>query len=144
MFSKQFKKQLLKQYDSRCTITSERYEERYLQIDHRIPYEIAGDEIGDERTPEKFMLLSGSAQRQKSWSCEHCENFQEHHRVETCQSSYWASPETYTHIAMESIRQVDILWHGEEIEEYERIEQQSRLNQQSIQEYIKAHLRKKR
>ncbi len=45
---------------------------------------------------------------------------------------------------MESIRQVDILWHGEEIEEYERIEQQSRLNQQSIQEYIKAHLRKKR
>ena len=49
--------------------------ERYLQIDHRIPYEVAGEEIGDERNPEKFMLLSGSAQRQKSWSCEHCQNY---------------------------------------------------------------------
>jgi len=74
VFSKQVKKQLVKQYDSRCAITNERYEERYLQIDHRVPYEVAGEEIGDERTPEKFMLLSGAAQRQKSWSCENCNN----------------------------------------------------------------------
>jgi len=29
----------------------------------------------DELNPDDFMLLSGSANRAKSWFCEHCENW---------------------------------------------------------------------
>jgi len=142
VFSKQFKRQLIEQYDSKCAITNEQFEERYLQIDHRVPYEVAGEEIGDERTPEKFMLLSGSAQRQKSWSCEHCKNILGLREIEICRTCYWASPESYTHIAMKSIRQVDIVWSGEEIEDYEKIDEKSKEKRKSIQEHIKEVLRK--
>lgn len=137
VFSKQFKKQLVKQYRSRCSITNEDFEERYLQIDHRVPYEVAGEEIGDERTPEKFMLLSGSAQRKKSWSCENCENLLELREVEICLNCYWAFPESYTHIAMKPIRQVEIVWSGDEVEDYEKIGEKSKEKRKSIQEYIK-------
>jgi hypothetical protein len=53
----------------------EETDERLLQIDHRIPYEVGGDGDESELNPEEFMLLSGSANRAKSWSCEHCENW---------------------------------------------------------------------
>jgi len=142
VFSKNFKKGLIEQYGSKCAITNEGFEERYLQIDHRVPYEVAGEEVGDERTPEKFMLLSGSAQRQKSWSCEHCENLLERRDIEICQSCYWASPERYSHVAMKPMRQVDIVWSGEEVEDYEKIDEKSRDQRKSIQEYIKETLRK--
>ncbi len=142
VFSKQFKKQLIEQYRSRCAITSGEFKARYLQIDHRVPYEVAGEEIGDERTPDKFMLLSGSAQRQKSWSCENCENLSELRDIEICQTCYWASPEEYSHIAMEPIRRVDIVWSGEEIEDYGKIDAMSKENKKSIQDYIKDVLRR--
>lgn len=45
-------------------------DERDLQIDHRVPYEVAGE--SNELKTEDFMLLCGSANRAKSWSCEHC------------------------------------------------------------------------
>lgn len=41
-------------------------------VNHRIPYEIGGEH--DEKDMECFMLLSPSANRAKSWTCEHCEN----------------------------------------------------------------------
>ena len=47
-FSKAFKEALLDHYDSRDAITGERVEGRYLQIDHRVPYEVVGDEESAE------------------------------------------------------------------------------------------------
>jgi hypothetical protein len=128
VFSKQFKKELVKRYDSKCAITNEGFEERYLQIDHRVPYEVAGEEIGNERTPEKFVLLSGAAQRQKSWSCEHCKNLLELREMEVCLDCYWASPESYSHVAMKPVRQVDIIWKGDEVEDYENLDEKSKIN----------------
>ena len=46
-------------------------DERVLQIDHRVPYEVGGDDKSETLNPDDFMLLSGSANRAKSWSCEH-------------------------------------------------------------------------
>ena len=45
-----------------------------LQVDHRIPYEIGGEH--DEKDIDYFMLLSPSANRAKSWTCEHCKNWE--------------------------------------------------------------------
>lgn len=111
-FSKAFKKSLVEKYGERCTITGEPFEDRYLQIDHRIPYQIAGD--SGELKVEDFMLLDASAQRAKSWSCEHCPNFLEKLDKEVCRSCFWAFPESYTHIAMEERRRIDLQWVGKE------------------------------
>ncbi len=42
-FPKQFKETLYKKQNGKCAICSGRFEERYLQVDHRVPYEVAGD-----------------------------------------------------------------------------------------------------
>lgn len=73
--SKKIKEALVEKYGCKCFIYLEEVDERELQIDHRIPYEVGGDGEESELQPADFMLLSGSANRAKSWSCEHCENW---------------------------------------------------------------------
>jgi hypothetical protein len=92
-------------------------DERPLQIDHRIPYEIGGDSSDDI---EHYMLLSPSANRAKSWTCEHCPNWQKKD-TDFCVSCFWAFPESYTHIAGKEIRQIIITFSGNEIEDYNKL-----------------------
>jgi hypothetical protein len=140
-FSKAFKQLLLDRQGAECAITGEPYEPRYLSIDHRIPYEVAGERTAGEDHPEAFMLISAAAQRQKSWSCEHCQNWREIKDQETCRRCYWASPEQYDHIAMEQRRRVDVWWTGEEVREYERLCALARQKRQSVAQTIKDLLR---
>ena len=42
VFWKEFKADLMKRQDGRCAICNERYDEKFMQIDHRIPYEFSG------------------------------------------------------------------------------------------------------
>jgi len=138
VFSKKFKENLIAKYGSRCATTNEVYEARYLQIDHRIPYEVIGDKVAaDEENLGSFMLLSGAAQRQKSWSCEHCENLLTLKNSDICRKCYWAFPESYTHVAMREERRVDLMWQGREVETYSQLSAKARKKQQSIQGYIK-------
>lgn len=67
-FSKTFRDALIEKYDSRDAITCEKMGARYLQIDHRIPYEVAREEVHEEANLEEYMLLDASSQRAKSWS----------------------------------------------------------------------------
>jgi len=69
-FSRGFRKILIERYDSRDAITGEKLEARYLQIDHRVPYKVAGDSSYSEEQPDAYMLLDASSQRAKSRSCE--------------------------------------------------------------------------
>ena len=93
--------------------------ERDLQIDHRVPYEVGGDT--ESQSAEDFMLLCGSANRAKSWSCEHCQNWTELKKREICLTCYWAYPENYAHVAMRPIRRVDLIWQGEEVVNYDKL-----------------------
>ena len=132
--SKQLKSELVKIYGCKCFIYLEEVDKRELQIDHRIPFEVDGE---PELLPENFMLLCRSANRAKSWSCEHCENWNNIKDKSICLSCYWAYPESYTHIAMQQIRRIDLIWQGDNIEMYERLKQQAiRLNK-DIPEFIK-------
>lgn len=134
---KQLKKELVEAFGARCAISSEDYDESHLQIDHRIPYRISGDDEGTERNPADFMLLSGAAQRQKSWVCEHCQNFLELKRLDVCQSCYWAYPENFSHVAMRQERRVDLTFAGGEIQSYELLENRAKKNGTSLQSEIK-------
>ncbi len=134
-FSKQFKEQLVKHYGARSMLTNEELEPRYLQIDHRIPYQIAGNHAGEKI--EYYMLLDASAQRAKSWSCENCENFRSIKDASICGGCFWAYPENYKHIAMRPERRVDVVWSGTEVTNFEALTEHAEKYNLSTQEVIK-------
>ncbi len=111
-----------------------------LQIDHRVPYEVGGE--SDTMNPDEFMLLSGSANRAKSWSCEHCENWKSLKQRELCLSCYWAFPEQHTHVALQPVRRVDLLWRGPDTTQYDRLKSDAAAAGLPIPEFVKAILRR--
>jgi len=135
--SKKIKDFLIEKYGCKCFIYLEEMPGHELQIDHRVPYEIAGEKVGFEHNPEDFMLLSGSANRAKSWSCEHCENWQTLKNRKICLACYWAYPENYSYIAMKPIRRVDLLWQGTEIDQYELLKSDAKASGKTIPSFVK-------
>lgn len=136
-FSKPFKQLLLNRDGNKCGLCSCNYEDRYLTIDHCVPYEVAGDKISDERVPEDFMLLCGTCQRKKSWSCEHCKNWRIEKDLTTCRTCYWASPTAYTHAAGVREARLEIVWTDAEINKLEKIKNEASRSGQTVQELIK-------
>lgn len=142
-FSKEFKSRLYEDADGRCAICNGIYEARYLQIDHCVPYEVAGDsKEHDERDPQDYMLLCGSCNRAKSWSCEHCANWQEAKDASQCKMCYWANLENYAHIALQPVRRLDVIWTDEEITVYDALKQQAESIDEPMPDYVKAILKK--
>lgn len=135
--SKKIKDFLVGKYGRKCFIYLEELSERDLQIDHRVPYEVGGDGEAEELDPEGFMLLSGSANRAKSWSCEHCENWNRIKDRTACLTCYWAYPENYSHIAMRQIRRIDLVWQGDEIGVYEKLKAEAHSLEKEIPSFVK-------
>ena len=142
VLSKEFKESLYKLHNGRCFICFGSFELRYLQIDHRVPYEISGDDAAIQKNPDGFMLLCGSCNRAKSWSCEHCINWKEEKDPAICKQCYWGSPEDYLHIALKTIRRLDILWEEHEIKSYEKIKALANREKTSLPDFVKRVLAK--
>jgi hypothetical protein len=142
ILTKELKQALIDKYGSRCAIYLETCEARELQVDHRIPFEVIGDLAGGKLDPNEFMLLCGSANRAKSWSCEHCANWLEQKSPDICRNCYWAYPDDYTHIAMRAARRMDILWTGAEVEVYDRLKKKTEELQQDMPAYVKKIIEK--
>lgn len=138
-FTARLKSQLVDQFGARCNITLAQLPESELQIDHRVPFEIAGEQDSEEPT-EAYMLLSASANRAKSWSCEHCPNW-EARIQEVCRTCYWASPESYSHVATKEERRLDITWSGAETGDFDRLEGQAQVTKTPTPEFVKEILR---
>jgi hypothetical protein len=140
-FPKAFKTELVTAYGARDTITGEAMDPAYLQIDHRIPYEVAGDDSGASMNVRDFMLLDAVTQRMKSWRCEHCLNWSDARNPGVCGTCYWASPEEYTHVAMEEIRRTDLEWRGEDVKLHDELALLAKRDGISVAEAIKRRLR---
>ena len=138
--SKQIKEALIAKYGCRCFIYLEEMPEASLQIDHRVPFEVGGE--SEAMSPEEFMLLSGSANRAKSWSCEHCENWTRVKQRDICLSCYWAYPDNHTHMAMRQLRRVDLLWQGEETKQFEQLKADAAEAGLAIPDFVKEVLRR--
>lgn len=112
-------------------------------MDHRIPFEIAGDSGEVEEDAGAYMLVCPSANRAKSWSCEHCPNWRKK-EVDLCRTCYWAYPENYEHVATRPARRLDLTWTGEETSEYDALQAESG-GRENLPEHVKrvlrAHLR---
>ena len=120
---KAFKAALLVRYGSADCITGAKLDPRVLQVDHRVPYRVAGDAGLAERDTSAYMLLDASSQRAKSWSCEQCRNLLELRDPEVCKTCFWAYPEDYQHIAMQAIRRTDVVWRDEDVPVHDRLKE---------------------
>ena len=118
VLSKALKKALVEKYGAKCFIYLHPMEDSLLQVDHRVPYEIGGEQ--DENDVERYMLLSPSANRAKSWTCEHCPNW-ERKSPDFCIKCFWAYPEEYSHIAGKEQRQIVITFTGDVIDDYNKL-----------------------
>lgn len=137
-----FKKELVERYEAKCLISNAELDPRALQIDHRIPYQVAGDLAAKKLDVEDFMLLSGTSNRAKSWSCEHCENGTKDHNHEVCRICYWAFPEDYTHVAMREIRRLDLTWQDKEVKDYNSLREEAKQKGIELPDYVKDILKK--
>ncbi len=123
--TKALKNALIEKYGKKCFIYQQEITESLLQIDHRIPYEIAGE---NSSAIESYMLLSPSANRAKSWACEHCPNWI-NKKVEFCIGCFWCHPENYQHIAGHQERRIILTFTGNEIDDYNQLINQVGLNE---------------
>lgn len=117
--SGQLKKALIDKYGCKCHLYGEEYPPGLLQPDHRIPYEIGG-EPEDIMDTGCFMLLSPSANRNKSWTCEHCKNWKIKD-IGFCELCYYAFPEHYEHIAGKKEKRIELVFGENDMDIYNKI-----------------------
>lgn len=140
LLSKSLKLEIIKRDGSKCATCVMAYDSRYLQVDHRVPYEVQGD--SPDSTANDFMGLCGSCNRAKSWSCEHCQNWLIKKDAATCLTCYWANPGEYTHIALQQIRRIDLVWQANEIAVYEGLLKLAQESAAPLPDYVKDALRR--
>jgi len=141
VWPKEFKSDLVSANGERCAGCFTTFEERYLQIDHCVPYEVGGNPEGELNIAD-YMLLCGSCNRAKSWSCEHCRNWKTDHLIDICKSCYWGNPEDYKHVALRLIRRLDITWTEDEVAEYDRLVKLSKHAEKDFPDFVKECLRR--
>jgi len=73
LIPKEIKKALLERLGPRCALCGGKFDPTFLQVDHKVPYEVAGE--SEAENAGAFMLVCGSCNRTKSWACEHCVNW---------------------------------------------------------------------
>jgi hypothetical protein len=139
-FSKDFKRALFEKSGGHCFICNGVFEERYLQVDHRIPYEISGDDKKFQKNLNDYMLLCASCNKAKSWSCEHCENWTDAKDIEICLKCYWGSPEKYDHITLEKIKRLELIWRGTEVTFFELLKEEAEKGEIALPDYVKTLL----
>ncbi|MCO4274279.1 hypothetical protein NG701_07530 [Pseudarthrobacter sp. HLT3-5] len=131
---KKFRLDLNSAHGHQCGICSGRFEDRELQADHRIPFRIGGDIAVLDQAD--YMPLCASDNRSKSWSCEHCPNW-ETKDVDTCRTCFWAYPENYSHVAMKPERRLTVTFQGDETDAYDRLKADADRSGTPIEDHVK-------
>lgn len=139
---KVFRRKLLDHYGAKDAITGAVLDPGVLTIDHRVPYQIGGDKGLAEQDVSAFMLLDGSSQRTKSWSCEHCPNFLVEKLPQVCLTCFWASPDKYEHIATENIRRTDVVWQGADVAVHDHLREKAESEGLTVLDLLKRLARK--
>lgn len=141
IFSKKFKKQLLERDGSKCALCSGEFPASFLQIDHRVPYEVGGQPPGEPNL-EDYMLVCRTCNRGKSWSCEHRPNWIKDKKPAVCQTCFWCQPTDYTHIATLRVRRLNLVWQDKEVSEYDKLAALSHEASIELPDFVKDVLRK--
>jgi hypothetical protein len=132
---KEIRTALLQKHGPGCALCGGKFDTTFLQVDHKVPYEVAGE--SEAENADAFMLVCGSCNRTKSWACQHCENWNEKKEVAICKSCYWASPEEYEHVAMVAARRADVVWLAKDVKSFDKFRDACKKSGETIQDGIK-------
>lgn len=132
--TKKLRAEMLAHYGRIHAFTGEPLPDSLLQVDHRVPFAVAG-EVDALRVAD-FMFLDPTYQRRKSTACEGCSNFKKK-ELTVCQSCFWAYPNKYTHVAGDDLRRIDVTWQGHEVQIYNALVKAAAEKEQSPQSYLK-------
>jgi hypothetical protein len=139
--AKKVRDRLFEEHHDTCQLCQQKYPRNFLQLDHRIPFEIAGESPSQDPAT-LYQVVCRSCNRAKSWTCEQCDNLRGPKAPESCACCYWASPAAYTHVALQDVRRVELVWVGSEaIAEYERLRLAADSAGLSLVDYLLARLR---
>jgi hypothetical protein len=135
---KKKREEIIANAGNRCQLCGAKHD---LQVDHRIPFQVAGETQAAETEP--YLVLCGSCNRRKSWTCEHCENWLRIKSLKFCTSCYWAEPDSFAHVAMLQQRRIDLIWIGEGVKEFDRLRMDAARHNRTLSEEIKLRLKTK-
>lgn len=97
LFSKRERQEVISRQRAHCYYCAGKFAETELQIDHRVPFEIAGNSLHERSGIDALIAVCSSCNRRKSWSCESCGNFKVKD-IAQCITCYWYSPDEYQHV----------------------------------------------
>ena len=136
-FSKNEKDLLVEKYGNTCYFCSQKLLSNELQIDHRVPFEVAGNSEHDSGNTDALILLCASCNRSKSWSCEQCSNFK-HKEIAACKSCYWCDPNEYSHVRMKKRLVINIVFDEKQL----NIDSFSKFSKSDIEQIVLRSLTK--
>jgi 5-methylcytosine-specific restriction endonuclease McrA len=113
VFTKKEKTNLVGKDDSKCFYCTMHFEPNELQIDHLVPFEVAGNSLHKKEGINALVLVCASCNRSKSWSCESCLNFKTKD-IGECKRCYWFNPDNYSHVRMNDIVNINLTIDGNE------------------------------
>ncbi|MBM3500193.1 MAG: HNH endonuclease [Armatimonadetes bacterium] len=137
---KRIKQTLMDAAACTCAVCDTQYAATFLQADHRVPFEVAG-EPGDGHIRTTYQLLCRACNRAKSWTCEHCANWSVRD-PSVCTTCYWAQPEEYAHIAMSEERRIELVIRGRDVEWFDRLVLALRRRGISVQRFARESVRR--
>lgn len=85
---------------------------------------------------ERLMLLSPSANREKSWVCEHCDNWNKKD-ISMCKTCYYAYLENYCHVAGKVERRINVTFGEKDMKLYDELVEQAEANGITYEEEAK-------
>ena len=138
---KSLKEELIERNENRCAICSGTFDLGFLQVDHRVPYEVGGEPSG-ELNLDHYMLVCRACNRGKSWTCEHCPNWTSAKEPAVCGTCFWANPIHYSHIATIETRRLHLTWAGPETADYDGLDLLAHEADTPLPDYVKAILNK--
>lgn len=113
-FTKREKSALLARDGERCFYCRGSFRPSELQIDHRVPFEVAGNQLHKCLGIGALVLACCTCNRSKSWSCEGCKNFKTK-SLDVCSTCYWNEPDSYEHVAERAVVRINVVFSEGEI-----------------------------
>jgi hypothetical protein len=139
-FSKAFKAELVARQGQKCALCGWEFPAHALQIDHRVPFEVGGD-VATGNDVDAHMLVCGSCNASKGWSCKHCPNWLSDKEAATCKSCMWGSPENYLHIATEQRRTLIVTWQDDGVRDFNDLQEAARAADLDVVDFARELLR---
>ena len=118
-FPTKFKKDLVATHGEKCGFCSAELKARYLRIDHRVPYSVAGKGAAASLNVKDYILVCGPCNSIKMQCCKECPNGLVGKDTKVCATCYWANPLKYSHVATLDIRRLDLIWTGAEVPDFD-------------------------